>query len=182
MAMPQERLQEFLDRQEAVTDRFKIDNEGAANWALRKIKSLQQEKERNTKVAQDEIAKINAWLEQENQVLDNSISHFETLLQEYAMNLRQKNEKFKTLKLPNGSFGFRKAQPKWEYDSNKVVQSLEKQGNHDLIRIKKEPDKKAIKKHFTVKNGKVYDPTTGEELDGVTVQEQPDTFSVKVVD
>lgn len=182
MALPQERLQEFLDRAEAVTDRFRVDNDGAANWALRKIKSLQKEKEANTELAREEIAKINKWLEQENGVLDNSISHFETLLQEYATSLRQKDEKFKSLKLPNGSFGFRKSQPKWTMDNQAVVESLEQQGNHDLIRIKKEPDKAAIKKYFKVGNGKAYDPTTGEVLDGVTVMDQPDSFNVKVVD
>lgn len=183
MAMPEERLQAFLDnqRRESVTsDRFHIENDSGANWALRKIKSLQDKKEANAALAKEEISKINAWLEQENQSLDDSIGHFETLLQEYATRLREKDGKFKSMKLPSGSFGFRKSQPKWEYDSKAVVESLEQHGNHELVRIKKEPDKSAIKKNYKVHKGKVVDPVTGMVLDGVTVTEQPDSFTVKV--
>lgn len=177
MAMPEQRLQEFLDKQQ---DGFAVNNDNAANWALRKIKSFKDQKEQNTAYANEEIEKINNWLEKENETLDNSISHFESLLALYALELQKKDKNFKSRKLPGGSFGFRKSQPKWHYEPEKAVASLEQQGNHDLIRIKKEPDKAAIKKYFKVANGKAYDPTTGEELDGVMVQDQPDIFSVKV--
>lgn len=185
MAMPQERLQAFLDNQRQIMEikagRFGIDSEGAANWALRKIKTLKQEKEANEKLAREEIEKINQWLKQENEVIDNSIAHFEALLREYALKIELDKRKDKrSIKLPHGTIGFRKPQPKWNYDEEKAVKALERAGLNELLNVKVTPKKSDIKKRLEVVNGKVINPETGEVIEGITVEEQPDTFSVRV--
>lgn len=176
-------LHEFLDKQEQVNEEgFKVEDEQQANWALRKIKDLQTQKNENIALAESEISKIEAWLEQENGKLDNSIEYFQGLLAEYAMKQREENPKFKSMKLPYGIVRFRKQQPKWVYDDELLLKSLKEQDAEELIRVKEEPNKQAIKKLFVVENGKLYNPGTGEFIEGVEIIERDEVFEVKVND
>lgn len=174
-------LNDFLDKQEKVEDeRFTVDDDQKANWVLRKIKQLQDEIKRNNDLADAEIHKIEKWREQENEKANNSIEYFQGLLAEYAMNKRKKDPDLKTINLPNGRFGFRKRQPKWKYDNDKVIQSLKQSNMTDLIRVKEEPNKAEIKKRFEVIGDKVVNAETGEIIEGITVEEQSETFNVRV--
>ncbi|SFJ82666.1 host-nuclease inhibitor Gam family protein [Thermoflavimicrobium dichotomicum] len=173
-------LEEFLEQQEQVNERFVVDSDEKANWVLRKLKHLQKKKQENIALAEAEIAKINAWLEHVNGDLDSQIQFFEDHLAEYAERLRQKDSKFKSMKLPNGRFGFRKQPAKWHYDEKVLLNQLKENGRNDLIRIKEEIDKQAIKKQFKVIDGRVIDPETGEVINGVTVEEQGEKLKIEV--
>lgn len=174
-------LHEYLDQKEGVNDEhFTIEDESQANWALRKIKQLQDEKEKNVSLANAEIEKIEEWLNATNDQVQQSIDYFQSLLAEYAMEQRKNDPKFKSLKLPNGRIGFRKQQPKWEYDNEKVIEALKASERDDLIRVKEEPDKSAIKKAFKVAENKVINPDTGEVVEGITIEQREDAFSVEV--
>jgi phage host-nuclease inhibitor protein Gam len=181
LALEEKSLQEFLDEHEEVNKpSFVVVDEESANWALRKIRATQEKRKSNIALAEAEIAKIDSWLEAVNEKADKDLEYFEGLLTTYAGNLRAADPEFKTLKLPYGKISFRKQQPKWEYDNVKLLESLKKVHADDLIRIKEEPDKVAIKKQFSAENGKVYCPLTGELIEGITVIEQPDSFKVEV--
>jgi len=174
-------LNDFLDKQEKVEDeRFKVDDDQKANWVLRKIKQMQDKIERNNNLADAEIHKIEQWRERENEQANNSIKYFQGLLAEYAVSKREKDPHLKTINLPNGRFGFRKRQPKWKYNDEKVINALKQAGRTDLIRIKEEPNKKKIKKTFDVIDGKAIDKETGEVVEGITIEEQPESFNVRV--
>ena len=172
-------LQEFLDRKiQDDNEAFKVTNEGQANWALRKIKQLQEEKKKNEQIAEDEINKIKSWLDHVNKDADDSIEYFKSLLAEYAMKQRENDPKFKSIKLPNGRIRFVKQRPKWVYDDKLLLKSLKEQDAEELIRVKEEPNKAAIKKLFVVQNGKLINPGTGEVIEGVEVVERGEKFEV----
>src|SRR5690625_5230200 len=143
---------------------------------------MQDKIERNNNLADAEIHKIEQWRERENEQANNSIKYFQGLLAEYAVSKREKDPHLKTINLPNGRFGFRKRQPKWKYDNEKVVETLEKLGMTDLVRIKKEPKKSDIKKVFEVVNGKAVNPETGEVVEGIEVINQGESFGWRVND
>lgn len=173
-------LHEFLDQKEQIEDEsFEIKDEQQANWALRKIKQHQEQKEKNTEIAVEEITKIEEWLKTVNDSAQDSIDYFQGLLGKYAMEQRESNPDFKSMKLPNGNIGFRKQQPKWNYDDKKLVEYLKENEETELIRVKEEPNKSAIKKLFIVQDGKVINPGTGEVVEGVEVEERQDKFEVK---
>lgn len=176
-------LQEFLDQEENVNDEsFKIDDEQKANWALRKIKQHQEQIKENNALAQAEIDKIEAWNQQENDKAQQSIDYFQGLLAKYAMDKREQDPKFKSLKLPNGNIGFRKKPKKWNYQDDILLETLKQNQLTDFIRVKEQPDKSQIKKAFEVVGDKVINPETGEVLEGITVEDQEEDFSVKVSD
>lgn len=174
-------LHEFLDEQEQVQDNsFVVDDENKANWALRKIKQMKDQIDNNNALAQAEIDKIEHWNNEVNKQAQESIDYFTSLLTSYALNKRAEDPKFKSLKLPNGRIGFRKSQPKWVYDNDKVIETLEKANLTDFIRVKKEPSKADIKKAFDVAGDKVINPDTGEVIEGITIETQADKFNVVV--
>ena len=174
-------LSEYLDQQEGVTqERFAIESETEANWALRKIKQIEDQRKNNLELANAEIEKINSWKDQVNKQADNEVNHFQSLLDEYARKCRLADPKFKSLKLPNGKIGFRKQQPKWNYDDQKLLEHLKANGHDELIRIKEEPDKTAIKKVFKLNQNSVIDPSTGEIVEGISVELREDAFKWEV--
>lgn len=178
--MTNQNLQDYLDEQEQVEkEAFTITDDRAANWALRKIGQMQKQIEDNNALAVAEIDKIEAWNKQENQKSKDGIDYFQGLLSYYALSKREADPKFKSLKLPNGKIAFRKQQPKWSLDEEKVIQSLKDANASDLIKVTEKPKLADIKKAFQVKDGKAIDMETGEVVEGITIEDQPDTFGVK---
>lgn len=172
-------LHEYLDSQEEVNnENFTIDDEQKANWALRKIKQHQEQQKENTALAESEINKIEEWLKSENDKAQQSIDYFQGLLASYALNLRESDPKFKSSKLPNGRIRFKKQQPKFNYDEDKLTQHLKQSGYTDLIKVKESPDKTAVKKKFVVQGNRLIDQETGEFVAGVEVEEREDKFEV----
>jgi hypothetical protein len=184
LSSPAERYAEYLEQQhsDGEATEFTIDDEQKANWALRKLRELEQEKKQNEEFARREKEKIDAWLEQENSKIDRLIEFFEGKLAVFADQIKQENPKFKSKRLPNGSFGYRKEPDKLiVQDEEKLIVSLELNGRDDLIKIKKLPDKRLMKKTLTViSDGRVIDPETGAIIEGVVIEEGMKKFRWKV--
>lgn len=175
-------LQEFLDQEIKLDESFKVTDNSSANWTLRKIKELKNSMKENSNFAYQEIKRYEDWEERENGILQNKIDHFESLLAKYAMDKREEDPKFKSKRLPHGYIGFRKKQAKWNYQDDVLLETLKKNQLTDFINVTKKPDKEKIKKTFSVQNGKVINPETGEVIEGITVEEQGEDFNVKVSD
>lgn len=181
MAMPEQSLYEFLEQEEGVNEEgFKVTDEQKADWVLRKLRQVEEQRKEDIALAESEIEKIDAWLEQKKEKHDRDRDYFQGLLAAYAVERRQEDPKFKSLKLPNGRIRFKKVQPKWNYDNPKTIESLKKSGLVGLIRVKEEPDKASIKKKFEINGDKAVNPETGEILDGVTIEHNEDRFEWEV--
>lgn len=175
------KLNEFLDDIEQVNDdSFRVTDDNQANWALRKIKELQQEIENNTRLAEKEIDKIKHWETQQNSRLADNIAYFESLLDDYALRKREQDPSFKSLSLPNGRIGFRKQQPKWNYDEKTLLDYLKRTELHELIRTTQVPNKTEIRKVFEVVGDKVINKETGEVVEGIEIEQRPEAFSWSV--
>src|SRR5690625_3967018 len=170
-------LQEILDEKEQVQEEgFKVTDDKKANWVLRKIKENNEQKIKNTEIAEEEIYKIEEWLEQVNQPLDRNSDHLQSLLAEYAMKKKQDDPKFKSLKLPNGNLQFRKQQPKWSYDDKTLVTSLKQLRLDEYIKVEEKPVKKDIKKVLRVAGNKAV-TENGEVVEGIEIEERGESFS-----
>jgi len=159
---------------------FKIESLDQVNWAFRKIKAFNTKKAEIEALAKAEIDRINNWKEKELSGITGSIEFFEGLLTAYAITQKKMDPKFKC-STPYGKIGFRKQQPKWEYDEEELIKSLKAAGMSDFIRTKEEPKKNEIKDAVTVVNGKAIN-SNGEILEGITVVEQGEAISIKVVE
>lgn len=182
-------LEEAIDTIEAsqVGGRFTIENLDSANWAFRKLAAIERKRSEIKELADKEIQRIKEWQEQEEKGLNNSKEFFEGLLTEYFIRQKEVDPKFK-ISTPYGKVSSRKQQPKWNYDDKKLIPYLENY-NPKLIRIKKEVNKvdfkKAVKNKegfIVTEDGNVISNETGELIEGVTIEDRPDSITVKVAD
>lgn len=171
-------LNNYLNQQGKVNESWKVEDEASANWALRKIKEHENEIKRINDFAEQEISKIESWANKEVDQHKRDIDFFQSKLAEYAMDLREKDNKFKTLKLPNGRVRFRKRQPQWKYDDKTLIQSLKQAGMTDYIKVEEKPVKSDIKKVLEVIDGKTINPETGEVVEGIEVIERGEKVEV----
>lgn len=168
-------------------ERYKITNIDSANWALRKLKAIKEKEEEINQLTEREIDRIKKWAATETSALAVNAQFFEGLLTEYFVTEREKDPKFK-ISTPYGKVSARKQQPKWHYEDEKLLPYIENY-NPDLIRVKKEINKTEFKKAVNegngfvlIDDGKIAHSETGEILEGITVTEQPDSVSIKVVE
>lgn len=164
-----------------VKETFRVTDTDSLNWAFRKMQAYQQELTEVNNLARSEMERIQAWQEREQNRISEQMEFFESLIRQFALEQRAQNPKFK-VSTPYGKVGFRKQQPKWNYDETKLVESLKAIGHTDLVRVKEEPDKAAIKKRFTVDGTQVVDTELGVIIEGVTVVEQPEAINITIAD
>lgn len=179
-------LAEFLDREAGTSEeqrgQFIIDDDQKANWALRKIRQLQEKRVANIELAENEIERINTWLKEVNGDLEQSIDYFTGLLEGYHRQVLEQDPKAKTIKLPYGKLKMRAQQPEFIRDNDKLLAWLESKGTigKAYIKITKSPHWGKLKERLRIAGDRMVDPETGEVVPGVEVVERGPKFSVEV--
>lgn len=155
-------------------ERFKVDSLESANWVFRKLKAIDSKMQEIADLRDKEIVRIDKWYKDETEQYEKDKQYFEYLLNEYYLNEKEKDSKFK-LSTPYGKVTSRKTS-KWSYDEDRLKEYI-KSNNLPFIKVKEEIDKAGIKKVF--KDG--VNQETGEVIPGVTIEEQQN-ISVKVAE
>lgn len=173
-----EALDRFADQTPEERERFVVDDDQKASWAMRKLRGIKVHKAANQAIADDEIARINSWLAQANSHLDSDEQYFTGMLMHYARICRERDDR-KSVTLPHGKIGSRIGQPKWNVDNDAFMKWLE--ANHkDLIRIKTEPNLAEAKKVLEIVGENAIDPATGEVAEGIQIINADITYTVEV--
>ena len=158
-----------------------VKNKSDADFYLRQINKLKQQKEEINEFVDQEIERqlrlYQEYRENRMRPLDNQIAFYENALKTFAMNEYAETNK-KTIKLPNGTLAIKKQQPKYVYNDEQVLEFLQENNYKDYIRIKAEVNKKDLKKNAIVNNNNelIID---GKVVPGVTVIPQEDKFEVR---
>lgn len=158
-----------------------VKNKSDADFYLRQINKLKQQKEEINEFVDQEIERqlrlYQEYREDRMRPLDSQIAFYENALKTFAMNEYAETNK-KTIKLPNGTLAIKKQQPKYVYNDEQVLEFLQENNYKDYIRTKAEVNKKDLKKNAIVNNNNelVID---GKVVPGVTVIPQEDKFEVK---
>ncbi len=163
-----------------VGGRFMIQDLDSANWAFRKLAAIEKKRKEIKELADKEIERIRNWQQQEEKGLNNSKEFFEGLLTEYFVRQKEVDPKFK-ISTPYGKVSSRKQQPKWNYEDEKVLNWL-KENDTELIRIKEEVNKAELKKKYKAVGKEVITEDGGEIVEGITIEERPDSINIKVVE
>lgn len=159
--------------------KFQISDLASLTWAMRKLAAIEQKKAEVNQVANQEIEHIEQYRRSELEKLADNEEFFKSMIGEYAGKKRLEDPKFKTEKTPYGTIGFRKQQPKWHYDDEKLLKHLNENQLFEFIRFKEEVNKEEIKKFFQLNDdGKVFD-TTGQEVEAIKVDILPEKLTIK---
>lgn len=164
--------------EEEIQESFKVTDLNSANWCMRKMRANEKKLAEYKELAKAEIERINAWLKKEAEKIDNSNSFFQVKLEEYFLEQRANDPKFK-LSTPYGKMSTRKQHPKWYYDEDKLLSYLKESNKAEFIRTKEEIDKAKLKKSVSVKEGRAV-TEDGEIIECITIEEQPDKITIKL--
>lgn len=186
---------EPLDPMPAAAQRFIVDDEAKAEWALRKLARAEAEMARDRALATEEIAKISSWLEERSAVILRRIEFFSSLLVEFHTNEIAADPNRKTISLPSGTLRARKAADRWVIEAPEVFITWAKDNLPEAVRVKESPALAEIKSQLavskvacTTEDGQpgfyASVPDTGEIVPGVTVVPVPGglTYSVQAGD
>lgn len=151
--------------------RFVVDSDDKANWALRKLAKLARWATEDMELAQQEIDRITAWLEERQRQLSREASYFEGLLAEYHRGILATDPKRKTIKLPAGQLTARDAAANVHVeDPEAFVKWCKDNKRPDLLRTKVEVDRAALKQTVL---------KDGEAIPGVEVVAGETQFKAK---
>lgn len=165
---------------------FIIDNDQKADWAIRKIKEAQEERDRLLKIAEERLAELNEQIEGINLAYENSANYFKGALRAYFETEYVKKKETKTqqsYQLLSGKLVFKKpavkiVKPK---DETALMSYLEANEFNEFIETKKTTKWAEFKKTITIdeSSGKVVSTDTGELLQFIETEQTEGQFDVK---
>lgn len=179
------------EQEDAEKPHFVVDDINKADWCVRKINKSHLDEIAIDKIADDQIARINAWRKTEKENLSRGRSFFEGILLPFAMehltaiNEGKKVQK-KSFKTPNGTIGFKTGRTDFAYEGEKASSTNEKLVEYlktaapEYIEVKQFAKWGELKKNIKFnKDGMAILADTGEIITNMKVIKQPNTFYVK---
>lgn len=146
-------------------ERFIIDTDTKALWAIRKIREAEKEKAELVDFYRKQIEKA----EKETGF---RVDQLKALLEDYAETLPMKEAKTqRSYALPGAKLIFKKAHAVINHDDERIIKALKEKGRTEYIKTVEKLDWAGLKKVFT---------ETGEAVDGITVELEPEAFEVKI--
>lgn len=163
------------------SQRFRITDDGCADWALKKIKAEKDERDRIVALAEAEIARLKDQIERTERRYEQNTAYITSLLSSYFETVPHKKTKTGTesYRLLNGQLVKKPATVKMQPDDAKLVEWLRAAGREDLIKVETKAMWGELKKQVEIVDTLVMMPETGEVVEGVEVVEVPAAFSVK---
>lgn len=146
---------------------FRITDDGGARWAVEQMKAADEEYERDLMWYQGLIEKARS-------KRDARKARITEYLRDYAEIVPMKETKTqKSYPIPGGKLVLKKATTKLEHDDVRIIQTLLNQGRREYIKtiMTTKLDWAGLKKELA---------ETGEIIDGVTVVDVPETFTVQI--
>ena len=174
--------QMFSDMQsDEEEDRFRIDNDNLADWAVRKIQEERAENQRLHDIAQDQMDRINEKIAAADRRLESRTAFLMHRLSEYFGTVKPKETKTQAkYQLLSGTLVYTKPKYKIEKsDEAAFVQWLKETGNTEFIKTVETPAWGEFKKRCAIAGAAVVDTDTGAVVEGLRVAPVEGTFDVK---
>lgn len=146
-------------------EKFVIDSDTKALWAIRKIREAEKERDQL-------VTFYNKQIEKAKSETGFRVDSLKALLEDYAGTLPLKEAKTqRSYALPGAKLIFKKAHANILHDDEKIIKALKESGRTEYIKTIEKLDWAGLKKEYT---------ETGEAIDGITVELEPERFDVKI--
>lgn len=144
---------------------FRVTDDAGAAWCVEKIREARQECDRM-------IVWYAAQIERAKKRCAATEERMTAYLREYAEEVPMKESKTqRSYPIPGGKMMWKKAHIEWKHDDAQVLEALKAQGRTEYIKTKEVLDWAGLKKEIT---------QTCEIIDGITPEEVPDEFVVRI--
>jgi phage host-nuclease inhibitor protein Gam len=171
-------VDDFEIIEEPVREAFTVNSDGVADWAMRKLASIRRKQADNKAIFDREVLRVAEWLDKVNTDLERDAQWFESNLKPYALSERYNGRK--SIVLPHGTIKTTAGRPKIEIENESEFFAWAEKSEPELIRIKKEIDKKALNALIT-ETGDVIS-TQGEIVPSVRVTPAETSVSFVIAD
>lgn len=166
---------------------FRIDNEGNADWAARKLAKTRsalvaatvlatRQKDAILDAVRPHLDAIDRWYAAERDRREADAERWEALLADYHRAVLRLDDRAKTIRLPHATLSARKNPDRWETDDEKVIEWAQT-ANPAILRTKVEIDRREMKQALVNIGGTAT--FAGEIVPGVTVLPGETKFSVE---
>ena len=153
-------------------EKFIIDDDQKAEWALEQIRNAQEEKARWKDHFKEQLARI-------TESCDLTINNMTEMLRDYFNTIPHKVTKTEeNYRLPSGKLVLKKQTTEFNYDDAELIDWLEKNKPGQFIKTKKTVDWMALKKTLNVV-GEIVADDTGEIIPCIQANERPDVFTIE---
>lgn len=157
-------------------DRFRIENDSSAEWAMKKIAEKQAEKDRWKAYYKEALKKI-------EDECDADIAYFNGLLNEYFQSVPHRSTK--TQEVYDLASGFGKLILKlpsvdYEKDEAALLQWAKESDLHEFIKVEESVRWADLKKTLVMHEDGAYCKETGEKVAGVKLVEKPQSFTIQI--
>lgn len=155
-------------------NRWRIENDQDADWAIRKIQKATAELDRWRQYYNGLIEKV------ENET-DRTVAFFTDRLSEYFGKVPHKETKtMEKYPLPSGDLVLKKPKAVWNHDDATLLDWMKKNGFSEFVKVTEKPDWAGFKKRLTEdSNGVICDSETGLVCDVVKSELSEPIFEVK---
>lgn len=168
---------------EGEEQRFTIDSDAKAEWAIRKIAEEEAERDRLTAVCQEEIDRYKERQEAYAKRCEGRTANLRAMLLLYFSTVPVKETKTQQkYELPSGSLVMKKPSSDYKPDPDKLRDWLVAGKMTDYLKTEVSPKWALVKKQLsTTPGGDIVFGETGEIIptDCVTIEEKPPKFEVK---
>lgn len=160
---------------------WRIADDGCADWAVRKIAEERAELARIKELADDQMNRIMEKVTAAERRCQNGTAYLTGKLAEYFDTVPHKTTKTtKSYRLLSGTLKMKLGSTTMKQDDAVLLEYLKASGNEDMITVKESPKWGEFKKRLQIVGSSVVDSTTGEIVQGVTLETKPDAFVVEV--
>ncbi len=167
-----------------VNEGFKITDDKCADWALRTIRDEESERDRIIEIAKDQIAELEAQIQDITNKCENKTAFLKNCLAMYMTTVPHKETKTQeTYQLLTGKLIFKKPSVKIIHNDEKLLQYLKDNDGAEFIKTKESVDWAEFKKNLTIsENNEVIDTGLGTVIDADVcgIEEVPASFDIKI--
>lgn len=161
-------------------EQFVVDNDGKAEWAIKKIAEETAEAKRLTDVCDEMIAEYALKKLRYAEQLESKIAYFKGLLNGYFLTVPHKETKTQeSYSLPSGKLVLKYPKPKFEVDNDKLADFLITNGYNDFVEETPKAKWGEFKKTVAILGEKVID-ANGQIVEGVSVEMTQPEFEVEI--
>jgi hypothetical protein len=168
-------MTEYMQELMSENSGFVVTDDQKAMWCIRKIAEAEKEAADLLKHYEEQAQKV-------RDRLDSTRQYFQGLLLPYFLTLPRKVTKTQeSYSLPGATLVLKHQGVEYKRDTDKLLAYL-KANAPEFVKTKvtESPAWDEYKKRVTVNGNAAIDTETGEVVDGVTVEERPDKFEVKI--
>lgn len=160
---------------------WRITDDSTADWAVAKIAAAREELARIEALASEQFDRIQSKVEEAKKRCESATGFLTSKLAEYFETVPHKETKTKhSYRLLSGTLAKKIGGATMRPDEARLLAHLKASGQEDFVKVEEKPRWGEYKKRLEIVNGAVIDTETGELVDGVDIEEKPDSFVIEI--